>query len=157
MHCGIAVKKKLISFRFVFHRLMQQVELCRNLSKRKEVDKWGICLDLRQYKNDSMDKKIFCFEFAAYFLSPNRRAKKVRQFQTKHFFFSPSSRSSIVLALAYILLLSLFYTTFNFYLRNTAFFQALVAQWIRHRSPKPGTVGSSPTKGNLIFFMANNN
>ena len=30
---------------------------------------------------------------------------------------------------------------------------ALVAQWIRHRSPKPGIVGSSPTEGNLFQFF----
>ncbi|KAG8188660.1 hypothetical protein JTE90_026764 [Oedothorax gibbosus] len=30
---------------------------------------------------------------------------------------------------------------------KTAIFVALVAQWIRHRSPKPGIAGSSPAEG----------
>ena len=45
-------------------------------------------------------KKCVCFEFAAFFLSPNWRAKKRGNFKTNNL-FSPSSHSYIVLALAW--------------------------------------------------------
>ncbi len=30
---------------------------------------------------------------------------------------------------------------------------ALLAQWIAHRTSNPGVVGSSPTQGVLLFFI----
>ena len=49
--------------------------------------------------------------------------------------------------------LLLFYPRY-IYLKSYPHFQtvALVAQWIRHRSPKPGIVGSSPTEGTIRDF-----
>ena len=38
-------------------------------------------------------------------------------------------------------------------LLNTGYRTALVAQWIRHRPPKPGIAGSSPAGGLTFFFF----
>ena len=37
--------------------------------------------------------------------------------------------------------------------RGHVVIDALVAQWIRRRSPKPGIAGSSPAEGNVIFLF----
>ena len=59
-----------------------------------------ITLELRQDKNDKMDWKNLCFEFAAFSLSPNRRPKERGYFKTKKSFRSILSfLSCLVLAL----------------------------------------------------------
>ena len=50
-----------------------------------------VLLELRQHKKNRRTEKILCFEFAACFLSPNRRAEKGGNFKPNFFFQSIES------------------------------------------------------------------